>query len=691
MLRVSNVYKYYGGIPILHDISFEIGRGEVVCIMGGSGAGKSTLLNILIGSVRPEAGKVEIADEKPAHGRHSENKEETYQNVLEMTPEEFRAVRRRIGVAFQNGALFSGLTVQENLSFPMEEVAPEQYAPEHIKSWVEVNLRFVAMEDHAQKLPNQLSGGQVKRIAMARAFALDPDIVFYDEPSAGLDPVVSRDIDRLIKLLANLQQTTTVVITHELDSAFDIADRMILLKKADPSQGDEWSGAGVIFNGTPEQIRAAKDPFIVEFLGPWSYHHPQRGEGGVIDLHPDVESIEAPPDPRPRGPGRKSKGSVRYAGSPSGPRVAFKGTFDRSNIEELLPDVKAAFEQMGSHLVLDLGGLQFLDKAALDQLRPLLKAARDEGAIQAGGASELVRDAFLSSGVLRRDEVGEIRHPAEKLVHGALGSIKTFWKELREHFVLAGKIGIATWSMIWIPLMDLFARASGRKPPKRAIKWWSTLEQMALVGVEAVPVAGTILFLMGFVTVMQSIQTLKQFNVEIFVADGTVRGIFREIGALMTAIVVSGRSASAITAEIGAMKVQDEVKAMSTMGLDAVRYVLAPRALGVLLALPMLTILTSCIGVLGGMAGALYRDINFYAYMERTFEALQPVDLRDCLIKATVYGAIIGVIACHRGMKVSGGAASIGRATTTSVVECIFMVILGTSMLTPALLNWQWS
>jgi len=683
VLRVANLYKYYGGVPILHDVSFEIGRSEVVCVMGGSGCGKSTLLNILIGSVRPEAGRVEIAEEKPGT-----DGVETYHDVLTMTQAEFRQVRRRIGVAFQNGALFSGLTVQENLSFPMEEVAPEQYGPEHVKFWVEVNLRFVAMEDHAQKLPNQLSGGQVKRIAMARAFALDPDIVFYDEPSAGLDPLVSRDIDRLIKLLANLQQTTTVVITHELDSAFEIADRMILLKKADPSNGDSWGGAAVIFNGTPEQIRASKDPFIVEFLGPWSYNHSSRGEGGVVDLHPDLDQIPPPVDPRPKGPGRQSKGRITLANTPSGPAIRMIGAIDRTNIEEVLPDLQRAIEGMSGAPVFDLYRMEFIDRTALDALGPMLEAVRTAGGtILAGRARESVREALLSTGVMRREEMGELRHWAEALYHRAHGSIKGLWNEIGEHLALGRKLVAATLAMIIVPFTDLLMRFSGRKPPKRAIKWWSTLEQVCLVGVEAVPVAGTILFLMGFVTVMQSIQSLKAFNAEIFVADGTVRGIFREIGALMTAIVVAGRSGSAITAEIGAMNVQDEIKAMSTMGLDPNRYVLAPRALGVLIALPMLTILTSTIGVLGGFAGAVYRDINFYAYLNRTLDALMWVDLRDCLIKSTVYGAAIGLIACYRGTKVSGGAAAIGRATTASVVECIFIIILGTSILTPMLMN----
>lgn len=274
MLRVEHLYKYYDGIPILTDVSFHAREGEVLCIMGGSGCGKSTLLNILIGATRPDAGRILVRSDR----EHRERTGEEYRDVLAMSAEEFLELRRRFGVAFQNGALFSGLTVRENLSFPMQEVAPHRYDRDHVRSWVDVNLRFVAMEqpEHAEKLPSQLSGGQIKRIAMARALALDPDIVFYDEPSAGLDPLVSRDIDRLMKTLAAISNCTTVVITHELDSAFSIADHMILLRKAGPE--DDWDGAKVEADCTPEELKNDPNPFVVSFLGGFSLHHPDAAK-----------------------------------------------------------------------------------------------------------------------------------------------------------------------------------------------------------------------------------------------------------------------------------------------------------------------------------------------------------------------------------------------------------------------------
>ena len=227
VISCSQVVKSFDGKTVLSGIDLEVARGETMVIMGGSGSGKSTLLRLIIGSLRPDSGEIRIFD----------------QNIAAMDEDSLNAVRKRFGILFQSGALFNSMTLAENVALPLQEHT--SLDQDIIDIQVKIKLELVGLREHANKYPSEISGGMKKRAGLARALALDPQILFYDEPSAGLDPVTSAEIDRLIVALSKKMGVTSVVVTHEMDSAFTIADRMAMLDRGKMIRVDtkEWYDA----------------------------------------------------------------------------------------------------------------------------------------------------------------------------------------------------------------------------------------------------------------------------------------------------------------------------------------------------------------------------------------------------------------------------------------------------------------
>jgi len=232
-LRVS----YSGGREILHGISFDVQRGETLVILGGSGSGKSTLLRTLVGLERPTSGEVWIRGK----------------NFVAISDAERDEIRTHLGMSFQGGALFGSMTVGENVALPLVEHT--KLEPSTVEIMVRLKLDQVGLSGFEDFLPSQLSGGMKKRAAVARALAMDPEILFFDEPSAGLDPIIAAGIDQLILELKKAFHMTIIVVTHELASAYLIADRMVLINKGD-----------LIAMGTVQEMQNSKHPKVRQFL-----------------------------------------------------------------------------------------------------------------------------------------------------------------------------------------------------------------------------------------------------------------------------------------------------------------------------------------------------------------------------------------------------------------------------------------
>ena len=258
-IQVRDVTKLFYGRTVLDGINLEVNEGETLVILGGSGSGKSTLLRLMIGNEQVDGGAI-----IGPHGK----------NVCAMSTAELTEYRKSIGVLFQSGALFNSMTVAENVALPLHEHTSLPQAT--IDIMVKIKLELVGLREHADRLPSELSGGMKKRAGLARAVALDPKVLFYDEPSAGLDPVTSHEIDVLIRDLNRKLGVTSVVVTHEMDSAFRIADRMVLLDRGK-----------FIVSGTPQELDQSTDPLVRQFVhglldGPLTER--RRADGYEVDL-----------------------------------------------------------------------------------------------------------------------------------------------------------------------------------------------------------------------------------------------------------------------------------------------------------------------------------------------------------------------------------------------------------------------
>jgi len=237
IIEVSDLVRKFGDRTVLDNISFDVYRGETVVIMGGSGCGKSTLLRHMIGSMKPTLGSVKLFGE----------------DITNMAERELERVRLRFGMLFQSGALLASQTVGENVALPLLQHTDKSV--DEIEEIVKRKLQMVGLTGFEDLKPDEISGGMKKRVGLARALALDPELLFSDEPTSGLDPIMTAVVDQLTLKLTHGTHMTAVVVSHDMTSAFRIATRMIML-----------GHGGIVAQGTPDEIRNSPNPEVQQFI-----------------------------------------------------------------------------------------------------------------------------------------------------------------------------------------------------------------------------------------------------------------------------------------------------------------------------------------------------------------------------------------------------------------------------------------
>ncbi|WP_083439132.1 ABC transporter ATP-binding protein [Herbaspirillum autotrophicum] len=260
IVEIRDLHFGYGDRPILSGLRMDFPQGKVIAVMGGSGSGKTTILRLIGGQLRPQSGSVSVEG----------------QEVPTLDTAGLYALRRKMGMLFQNGALFTDMTVFDNVAFPLREHT--DLSEDLIRDLVLLKLNAVGLRNAAQLKPAEISGGMARRVALARAIALDPALIMYDEPFAGLDPISMGVTANLIRRLNDALGSTSILVSHDVNESFGIADYVYFL-----------SNGKIVAQGTPEEMRASADPYVKQFVhaeadGPVPFHYPGKSLADDLGL-----------------------------------------------------------------------------------------------------------------------------------------------------------------------------------------------------------------------------------------------------------------------------------------------------------------------------------------------------------------------------------------------------------------------
>jgi phospholipid/cholesterol/gamma-HCH transport system permease protein len=355
--------------------------------------------------------------------------------------------------------------------------------------------------------------------------------------------------------------------------------------------------------------------------------------------------------------------------------LTLRGRVEVGNAELLLAEIRTCLTDAPREVVLDLSAVDYFDSAGGAVLIRLRQELAGKGVALRIDRSTPAVDGFLS--LLDQDALVKPPPPASPPPSppSRIGEAALDWVvEIRAAIAFAGEVTIGLWQAALHP---------------RQMRWRETLLYMQRTGSDGLPIVALISFLMGLITAFQAAVQLKQVGGDIYVANLVGLSIVRELGPLMTAIIAAGRSGAAFAAEIGTMKVSEEVDALTTMGLDRTRFLVTPKVLALLLMMPCLTLFADLVGVAGGLTVSVFwLDMPAIVYLRQTRIAMQPWDLYSGLLKSLAFALLIASVGCLRGFEARGGAESVGRITTSAIVASLFLIIVTDAVFTVVFHYW---
>jgi phospholipid/cholesterol/gamma-HCH transport system permease protein len=361
-----------------------------------------------------------------------------------------------------------------------------------------------------------------------------------------------------------------------------------------------------------------------------------------------------------------SQHAIRATGEPGQEiTLTFSGRLTLENLKPLASELQELWPRLHpAGLTVDLAGVEYLDSAAALALIQLQSESRARAVpcrfLQASAEARRILD-LIDPETLTRPPLIPAERPASLMDQVGEASIN-FARDLVEVLTFLGDLLTSLWYVLWHP---------------RAVRWGDVLFYMKRAGVDGLPIIGLIGLLLGLIIAFMSSLQLREFGANIYVASLLAVAMVQELGPIMTAILVAGRSGSAFAAEIGTMKVNEEVDALVTMGLDPVRFLAVPKVLAAMLVVPVLTVYAILFGLLGGLIiGVLGLDLTVYSYVTESQRAIELFDLVSSLVKSVVFALLVAGIGCQRGFQVRGGAEAVGSATTSAVVAGIFLIIV---------------